>query len=110
MFAAGSSKRAIDAMVRRIVRRVRPLKIILFGSHARGTADAGSDVDFLVVFSRVKSRRRKAVAIYRLLADSRIPTDILIATPADLETQSKLPGTAIRAALREGRVLYERVA
>ncbi len=39
----------IDKMVRRLVRRFRPEQIILFGSHARGTAGLDSDVDLLVV-------------------------------------------------------------
>ena len=39
----------IDCMVKRIVRKFRPEKIILFGSHARGEAGADSDVDLLIV-------------------------------------------------------------
>ncbi len=39
-------------MVRRIVHRFRPERIILFGSHARGDAGPDSDVDLLVVMSR----------------------------------------------------------
>jgi predicted nucleotidyltransferase len=38
-----------DRMVRRIVRRFHPVKIILFGSQARGMATADSDVDLLVI-------------------------------------------------------------
>ena len=36
-------------MVKRIVKRFHPDKIILFGSHARGDAGPDSDVDLLVV-------------------------------------------------------------
>jgi predicted nucleotidyltransferase len=38
-------KELIDRMVRRIVRKFRPNKVILFGSHARGEAGFDSDVD-----------------------------------------------------------------
>ena len=34
-------------MVRRLATRFQPHKIILFGSHARGTASAGSDADLI---------------------------------------------------------------
>jgi len=38
-----------DDLVARIVAAVRPERIILFGSHARGEARADSDIDVLVV-------------------------------------------------------------
>jgi hypothetical protein len=41
----------IEAKIRdialRIVERFAPERVVLFGSHARGDADAGSDVDLL---------------------------------------------------------------
>lgn len=39
----------IEEMVDRIAERFNPEKIILFGSHARGTAGPDSDADLLVV-------------------------------------------------------------
>ncbi len=35
----------IDEAVRRIVGQAKPLRIIVFGSHARGDATADSDLD-----------------------------------------------------------------
>lgn len=51
----------IAEMVRRIVERFHPERIILFGSHARGTAGPHSDVDLLVVMQPHGSKRRRAV-------------------------------------------------
>ena len=52
---------AIAEMVRRIVERFDPEKIILFGSHARGDATPDSDVDLLVVMPvQGSSARRKS--------------------------------------------------
>ncbi len=42
----------IADMTARIARDFHPLRIILFGSHARGDATADSDVDLLVEFDR----------------------------------------------------------
>ena len=43
----------LAAPVRRVIdeiaERFRPERIVLFGSHAAGAADAGSDVDLLVI-------------------------------------------------------------
>ena len=50
---------AIQTMVDRIVRGFDPLRVIVFGSHARGTVDVNSDIDLLVVLSDVSDRRRQ---------------------------------------------------
>lgn len=49
----------IPRMVRRIVERFDPEKIILFGSHARGDAAMDSDVDFLIAM-RVEGSKGEA--------------------------------------------------
>ena len=38
----------IPALTDRIVHRFNPLRVILFGSHARGDAQSDSDIDLLV--------------------------------------------------------------
>lgn len=100
----------IQEMVARIVERFQPQKIILFGSHAHGTAGTDSDVDLLVVFPAVASRRKMAVEIYRLLAGSGIPKDIIVTTSAEVARFHDVVGTIIREALAEGKILYERSA
>lgn len=100
----------IAEMVRRIVARFQPERIILFGSHARGTAGPHSDVDLLVVLRDAKPKRAKEVEIYRLLADSDLATDVIVVTPEEIERYRNVLGTIIKPALQEGRVLYERAA
>jgi len=39
-----------------------------------------------------------------------LPKHILVATPEDIEKYRGIPGTIIRPALLEGKVLYERPA
>jgi len=65
-------------IVDRIVRGFSPVRIILFGSRARGTATADSDVDLLVVTDRPGSKRRQAVAIDLALADISVAKDVVI--------------------------------
>jgi predicted nucleotidyltransferase len=98
----------IAEITRRIVSRFQPERIILFGSHARGTAGPDSDVDLLVVLPPDGSRRRRAVEIELELHGIRIPIDVIVVTPEDVERGRSIPGTVIRPALREGKVLYER--
>jgi hypothetical protein len=51
----------IQIMTDRIVRDFHPLRLILFGSHARGDARPESDVDLLVVLPQVAHKRLAAV-------------------------------------------------
>ena len=98
----------IKVMAERIVRDYDPVKIILFGSHARGEAGPESDIDLLVVLPEVANKRHAAVAIRRLLTDLPMPKDIVVTTPKEIARRGELVGTVLRPALREGKVLYER--
>ena len=100
----------IGEMVRRIVERFNPEKIVLFGSFASGTADADSDVDLLVVMPVSTSKRKQAAEIDMLLADVGLPKDVIVVTPEEVEKYRDVVGSIIYPALREGRVLYERAA
>ena len=98
----------ISTMTERIVRDFHPVQIILFGSHARGEAHPQSDVDLLVVFSELTDKRKTAVDIRRTLADLPMAKDILVTTPEELARQRDQVGIILRAAQREGEILYER--
>ena len=90
-----------------IINQFEPLRIILFGSRARGDAGAESDVDLLVVFSEVADKRKAAIEIRRTLADLPVSKDIVVTTPAEISRRGDLAGTVLCLALREGTVLYE---
>ncbi len=105
---ASTTQEKIREMVRRIVERFDPEKIILFGSHARGTAGPDSDVDLLVVMHVQGSKREKGVEIGVALHDIRIPKDIIVTTPEAFEWRKEVVGTIERPAAREGKVLYAR--
>ena len=98
----------IAAMTDRIVSGFDPLRVILFGSHARGEAGPHSDVDLLVVLDDVTDKRRTTVEIRRALGNFPVFKDIVVTTPDEIARRGNLVGTVLRPALREGRVLYER--
>ncbi len=103
-----TSEAVISAMVDRIVGRFQPSRVVLFGSQARGVADEWSDVDLLVVMGDVPDKRRAAVEIRRSLGDLPVSKDIVVTTPEEIRRRGHVVGTVLHAALREGRVLYER--
>jgi predicted nucleotidyltransferase len=103
-----STDEIIAEMTRRIVEQFDPLQVILFGSHARGDANADSDVDLLVVFPEVENNRTVAVAILSLLRGLGVPKDVVVTTLAEIAARGRLIGSVLEPALREGRILYER--
>jgi uncharacterized protein len=109
--ASGATADWIPVMTHRIVRAFRPLKIVLFGSRARGEAQEQSDVDLLVVMPDAWAGARKreaAVGILGALKDVPVFKDVVVTTPEEIARRGDLAGTILRLALREGRVLYER--
>jgi len=104
----------MEEIIRSIVEVVRekfsPLKIILYGSYARGTQTWDSDVDFLVVVSRDVNKRETAVAMRTALSDFLCGKDVVIATPDELAVKGSIPGTLLYSMLKEGKVLYEDMA
>jgi len=102
------SAQVLDEAVQRLVARFHPQRIILFGSQARGTADARSDVDLLVI-SRLSGKRRPLmVEMSRALCDLDAAFEVVIQTPEEFDMDRQMPGTIGRYASREGKVLYER--
>lgn len=98
----------IDKMAEHLIQRFHPLKLILFGSHARGNAGPDSDVDFLVVLPEVANKRHAAIEIRRSLNQFPVSKDIIVTTPEEIARRGDLVGSVLRPALREGKVLYER--
>ena len=102
----------VDQMVRAIVEAIDPEQIILFGSHARGTARANSDVDLLIVrsgqFGGGTSRHQETVRAYEALSGLGVAKDILVYSRPEVEYWRDSLNHVVARALREGRVLYER--
>jgi predicted nucleotidyltransferase len=86
-------------------RDIRILKILLFGSRARGNFNVDSDWDFFVVIEREISREEMwdiILKIKRKLAKLRIPNDVIIASERSIEEKSKDVGDIVYYALKEG--------
>jgi predicted nucleotidyltransferase len=96
----------IEQLVRRIIELVYPLRIILFGSAARGEMESDSDIDVLVVMPEGVHQRRTAQLLYRQIRGLGVPFDILVATPNDLEVHRDNIGLIYQTILREGREVY----
>jgi predicted nucleotidyltransferase len=96
----------IRKMCRRIAEEFKPEKIILFGSYAYGKPSKESDVDLLVVmpceggyFQQVRTIRRRL--------NLALPLDLLIYTPAEMQSRLETGDCFVREIVERGRVMYE---
>ncbi len=95
-------------VTRRILETVQPQRVLLFGSSVRGKFTKDSDLDVLVIVRGPVHRRQLAQKINRNLHGVGAPVDIVVATEEDIAQYGDKPGTILRPALMEGRVLYAR--
>ena len=100
------SDSTIDRLVGEVVKRVNPLRIVLFGSASRDEAGEQSDIDLLVVMPDGVHRRRTAQKLYREIKGLRVPFDIVVATVQDLEKHKDNDGLIYKNALKEGIEVY----
>jgi predicted nucleotidyltransferase len=96
----------IIQLVNRIVEAVHPLRIILFGSAARGEMGPDSDVDVLVVMPEGTHRRHTAQFLHTQFFGIPLAVDVIVVTPTDLEKYGQSKGMIYKTALAEGRVIY----
>lgn len=102
----------LQKMTSAVAQEVNPRQIILFGSHARGTAGPDSDVDLLIVedepFGPDRSRRKEIARILRTLSSFAVPIDVLVYSVSELEQWRTTQNHVIAHAVNEGKILYDR--
>lgn len=96
----------LNELVKRIVAVAHPLRIILFGSAARGEMGPDSDLDLLVVMPDGIHHRQVARTVYMALCGLSIPKDIIVVTEGDIQNYGQNPSLIIAPALAEGKELY----
>ena len=71
-----------------------------------GRAENG---DLLVVMDEVEDKRRAAVEMRRALGDLTVSKDIVVTTHDEIARRGNVVGSVLRAALREGKIVHERL-
>jgi predicted nucleotidyltransferase len=105
--ATPDTEQIIRRTIEHLQRRVRVRQAVLFGSHARGEADAWSDVDLAVIspdFARMSHRK-----LMDLLVETVLETDSAVEirpyTPRDLKEAR--PTNFLGYIVAEGKVVYK---
>ena len=101
-------RQALEASLLHLVEQLKALgalKVVLFGSLARGDVHRGSDLDIIAVMPSSRSSHDWMNTVYSEV-DRGIACDILAYSETDF--REMLPTSRfLRHALREGKVLYE---
>ncbi len=98
----------LAALVRGIRERYQPQRVILFGSYARGQANAGSDLNLCLVVPEAGDWLERHVEFLRRFDLPGVALRPVIYTGQELERLSAEGQPFVREILEEGRVLHER--
>lgn len=101
-----------DQLLAEVVRRIltigSPVKIVPFGSHAKGTARPDSDLDLLIIEESDLPPYRRSGRYRRVLCGVFPAKDIVVWTPQEVDEWKAVPNAFISTPLAEGKLLYER--
>ena len=96
----------IRDLIERIVNAVHPLRIILFGSAARGDDHAHSDLDVLVIVPDRMPMGQAEDAMYRCMWGFGIPVDLIAITEEQLREQRDKLNLVVHSAVKDGQGIY----
>lgn len=96
----------VQELVRRVVDSVHPLRIILFGSAARGEMGPNSDLDALVVVADQSDCHAVNKILARKVRGLGFAIDIVVVRQGDLDQYGNNPYLVLHMALSEGKELY----
>jgi predicted nucleotidyltransferase len=100
--------RPIEVLLERVIDELRPVEVRLFGSRARGEADATSDWDLFVIVPDDLEAADDLFAGYRLRRETRTRADIILCPISEFTEDRDTPNTLAYEAAHHGITIYER--
>jgi uncharacterized protein len=101
-------RQQVEEIASRIVEKFNPVRIVLFGSHARGEASDDSDVDLFVEMESDRRPPERAIEVNAVFGLRPWSLDVVVYTPDEVQRIKKVRGTLLSVIETEGVVLYER--
>jgi len=88
-----------------------PVRVLLFGSYARGQAHSHSDLDLAVIepaFPDIQAKADEYLRIRKAIGSVGAGVDLLLYDEEEFSWRSQVPGTLPYWISKEGRLLHER--
>ena len=103
-----TKNKIISQIARKIKKRYKPEKIILFGSYAYGKPKRDSDIDLLIVKKTKQRHIDRSVRIREILKEENrlFPIEPSVYTPEEINERLKLEDDFIKTIYEKGIILY----
>ena len=97
----------LNTYIVRLKEAVKPEKVILFGSFARGSAHSSSDIDVLVVSTKQnKNKRHEEYNLFKLHDGLNTNHEFHVFSASQKEFEEAKPWSTLSEIKKEGIVLY----
>ncbi len=96
----------LPTIIKRLQQALHPQRILLFGSHATGSATADSDLDLLVIMDHIEDPMAATLTALRACADLPVAKDIIVTDQQRLSLRQRMPHTIEAEALHTGREVF----
>lgn len=100
------SQQQLQSVADRIVERASSsVRVIVFGSYARGEASEDSDLDLLVVEAELRDKASEYLQLKSAVGRIGVGVDLILMSDQEFEHRRRVPGTLPYWASKEGLVL-----
>jgi predicted nucleotidyltransferase len=89
------------------LKKYKPEKVILFGSHARGSSDSYSDIDLVIIKKTKKLFLDRIRDVFKIIKPN-FAIDILVYTPEEFKKMSSDGNPFLEFVVKEGKIIYEK--
>jgi predicted nucleotidyltransferase len=104
-----SLRRFVPGIVDEIVEHSQPVRVVLFGSVARGEETEDSDLDFLVILKELDpTQRAHLMGNIRFAITAPASIDIFVTDVEEFERRKNVIGSMQYWPAHEGEIVYER--
>lgn len=101
-------QRLIEKIMRKVIDHYAPEEIILFGSYAKQTQHALSDIDMLVVLETQLPRVCRSGEISDFIRQFPVKVDMHFYTPSEIAHARENPHSFISSIMLSGKKIYEK--
>jgi len=91
----------------KLLKKYKPEKIILFGSHARGSSDPYSDIDLVIIKKTKKLFLDRIKDVIKIIQPN-FAIDILVYTPEEFKKMLSDGNSFLDFVVKKGKIIYER--
>ena len=98
----------LAGITQRIVAKLQPYQVVLFGSYAYGTPHLESDVDLLVVMDSDEPMAQRIRRVTEVAKVRFLPMDVIVRPPGEMAQRLVMGDFLLAEILDKGKVLYRR--